>query len=141
MLKVSTGPPRLWGTGSAREAGQARGHPTWISAMTGPTSTLPAPSSRCSRRMYDGHTEDAFAARGCRWMNVSMRHLTDDEAARAAERTLYRSEARLRGILETADAAFASIDAEGLILDWNATAEEMFGWPREDALGRAVVET
>ena len=53
-----------------------------------------------------------------------MRHLANDDASRAAERTLYRNEARLRGILETSDAAFASIDAEGLILDWNGKADE-----------------
>jgi diguanylate cyclase (GGDEF)-like protein/PAS domain S-box-containing protein len=70
-----------------------------------------------------------------------MRPQANDQAARAAEQTLYRSEARLREILETSDAAFASIDAEGLILDWNGKAEEMFGWPREEALGRAVVKT
>ena len=70
-----------------------------------------------------------------------MRHLANDDASRAAERTLYRNEARLRGILETSDAAFASIDAEGLILDWNGKAEEMFGWRREEALGRPLLET
>ena len=70
-----------------------------------------------------------------------MRPQANDQAARAAEETLYRSEARLREILETSDAAFASIDAEGLILDWNGKAEEMFGWTREEALGRTVVKT
>jgi diguanylate cyclase (GGDEF)-like protein/PAS domain S-box-containing protein len=70
-----------------------------------------------------------------------MRHLADDEESRAAKRTLYRTEARLRGVLEASDAAFASIDAEGLILDWNGKAEDMFGWRREEAVGRALVET
>jgi Amt family ammonium transporter len=57
------------------------------------------------------------------------------------ERALYRSESRLRSILDGADAAFVSVDAEGLILDWNAEAEAMFGWARGEALGRMVIET
>jgi diguanylate cyclase (GGDEF)-like protein/PAS domain S-box-containing protein len=54
-------------------------------------------------------------------------------ATRAAEATLYRTETRLRGIL-------AAVDGEGLVLEWNATAEAMFGWSRQDALGRMLVE-
>ena len=70
-----------------------------------------------------------------------MRPVTNDDATRAAEQTLYRSEARLRWILNASDAAFASVDAEGLILDWNGKAEDMFGWGREEALGRPLVAT
>jgi diguanylate cyclase len=65
----------------------------------------------------------------------------DDPASGPAEETLYRSEARLRGLLDATDAAFVSIDAEGLILEWNGKAEDMFGWGREEALGRALLET
>jgi diguanylate cyclase (GGDEF)-like protein/PAS domain S-box-containing protein len=61
-------------------------------------------------------------------------------ATRAAEATLYRTEDRLRGILAAADAAFVSVDAEGLVLEWNPTAEAMFGWSRQEALGRMLVE-
>ena len=61
--------------------------------------------------------------------------------AHSAERALYRSESRLRGILETADTAFLSVDHEGLILDWNAKAEALFQWPREEAVGRPLIGT
>src|SRR3954469_22780881 len=45
------------------------------------------------------------------------------EPAQVTQRTLYRGELRLRGILDASDAAFISVDTEGLILDWNASAE------------------
>ncbi len=62
------------------------------------------------------------------------------QAANPAAATLYRTEERLRGILAAADAAFVSVDAEGLVLEWNPMAEAMFGWSRQDALGRMLVE-
>jgi diguanylate cyclase (GGDEF)-like protein/PAS domain S-box-containing protein len=57
-----------------------------------------------------------------------------------AKRSLYRSEDRLRGILDASDAAFVAVDGEGLVLDWNAEAEAMFGCARGEALGRMVTE-
>jgi PAS domain S-box-containing protein len=33
------------------------------------------------------------------------------------------------------------IDAEGMIIDWNARAESIFGWTRMEALGQRLVET
>ncbi len=59
----------------------------------------------------------------------------------AAEHSLCNNEQRLREILGAAPVAFISIDAEGLILDWNAQAELVFGWPASDALGRKLTDT
>ncbi len=36
--------------------------------------------------------------------------------------------------------AFISVNHEGLITGWNLQAEDTFGWPRRDALGRSVAE-
>jgi len=47
----------------------------------------------------------------------------------------------LRLIVENAHDAFFSIDATGKIIDWNPTAEQMFGWPRNMAIGRNIAET
>jgi diguanylate cyclase (GGDEF)-like protein/PAS domain S-box-containing protein len=58
----------------------------------------------------------------------------------AAEEALCMSEQRLREILETAPVAFMSTDAEGLIVDWNAEAELLFGWSRSEALGRTLAQ-
>src|SRR5437868_4496837 len=60
---------------------------------------------------------------------------------RRAERVARESEARLRLILETAHEAFISMDAKGTITDWNEEAETVFGWSREEAVGRSLAET
>jgi PAS domain S-box-containing protein len=60
---------------------------------------------------------------------------------RAAEQALLESEERTKAILRTANDAFVALDLGGRILDWNAQAERMFGWLREEAIGRMLVGT
>ena len=43
--------------------------------------------------------------------------------------------AHLRAITDTALDAFIEQDENGLITDWNAAAERLFGWPRAEAIG------
>jgi PAS domain S-box-containing protein len=62
------------------------------------------------------------------------------EAAERAE-ALRVSEQLTRAIVESAHEAFISVDPGGAIVDWNQQAAETFGWAREEALGRSVVET
>lgn len=57
------------------------------------------------------------------------------------EKGLRESEARLRAVLNSALSAVVVADDQGGILDWNARAEKMFGWSREEALGRNLTET
>ncbi|MFQ5873894.1 MAG: PAS domain S-box protein, partial [Dehalococcoidia bacterium] len=59
---------------------------------------------------------------------------------RRAEDALRWSEERHRRIIETAHDAFVSIDSNGSITDWNAQAEMIFGWPRQEAVGRKLTE-
>ncbi|MDQ1665873.1 MAG: hypothetical protein QOH75_1904 [Actinomycetota bacterium] len=47
---------------------------------------------------------------------------------------------RTRSILETATDAYIGVDTDGLIDDWNAAAERVFGWPRGEALGQVLGE-
>lgn len=61
--------------------------------------------------------------------------------AREAEASLRESEAHTRHIVETALDAFIGMDAAGIITDWNAQAEQMFGWPRQEAIGRLLSAT
>jgi len=65
------------------------------------------------------------------------------ESVRAmeSEASLRESEAHTRRIVETALDAFIGMDAGGVITDWNAQAEQMFGWPRQEAIGRLVSAT
>ncbi len=65
----------------------------------------------------------------------------ESEWARAAEAALLQSQERNRVIVDTALDAVISMDAGGIITDWNAQAVNIFGWEREEALGRRVSET
>ena len=43
-------------------------------------------------------------------------------------------------ILEIAQNAFVTFDADGRVVEWNPRAEELFGYSRQEALGRDVAE-
>jgi PAS domain S-box-containing protein len=51
---------------------------------------------------------------------------------------LESSEQRSRLILETALNAFLEFDPQGILTDWNARAEETFGWQRFQAIGKRI---
>jgi two-component system, cell cycle sensor histidine kinase and response regulator CckA len=59
----------------------------------------------------------------------------DAEAAHAAFR---ESETRTESILDAALDAVITMDAHGLVLSWNARAETLFAFSREEALGREL---
>ena len=40
--------------------------------------------------------------------------------------------------MDTAGDAIVSIDDASVILDWNPTAERIFGWRRDEAVGRVL---
>jgi PAS domain S-box-containing protein len=58
-----------------------------------------------------------------------------------SENELRESETRSRSIISTSHDAFVAIDQSGVITDWNAQAENTFGWSRKEALGRRLSET
>src|SRR6185436_20780853 len=58
----------------------------------------------------------------------------------AARRALEDMSRRARLLIDTANDAVVTIDSQSVIMDWNRTAERMFGWPREDAVGRVITE-
>ena len=57
------------------------------------------------------------------------------------EEALRESEERARSIVDTAYDAFISIDALSVMTEWNRQAEVMFGWSREEAVGRRLSDT
>ncbi len=65
----------------------------------------------------------------------------ESEWARAAEMALLQSQERNRVIVDTALDAVITTDADGAITDWNAQASRIFGWTREEALGRRLSPT
>ncbi|HTK86513.1 MAG TPA: response regulator, partial [Nitrospiraceae bacterium] len=58
-----------------------------------------------------------------------------------AESALRKSEERVRSIIDTALDAVIGMDERGHILDWNRRAETIFGWTREEAVGRELGDT
>ncbi|MEO6553004.1 MAG: PAS domain-containing protein, partial [Nitrospiraceae bacterium] len=62
---------------------------------------------------------------------------------RVTERTrqLEASKMHMQRVLTTALDAFIGMDAAGIITDWNVQAEQMFGWPRQEAIGRLLSAT
>jgi PAS domain S-box-containing protein len=80
--------------------------------------------------------------RAASWLRAEYQQAQQESAwARAAEAALLQSQERNRAVVDTALDGVITIDASGLITDWNAQAEKMFGWSREDVLGRRLSET
>lgn len=50
------------------------------------------------------------------------------------------SERHYRDVFNHAPLAFLLFDRQGYILDWNRTAEQIFGWRRDEVLGRDVID-
>lgn len=57
------------------------------------------------------------------------------------EMALRESEERTRLILDTALDAVVTLDEHGRIIGWNSQAEQMFGWSRQEIIGKPVVST
>jgi PAS domain S-box-containing protein len=65
----------------------------------------------------------------------------ESEWAKAAEAALLQSRERTRAIVDTAMDGVVTMDAEGIITEWNAQAARIFGWNREEVLGRLLADT
>lgn len=64
----------------------------------------------------------------------------DMTEARLAEESLRESEQLARNIVETALDAFVQTDDRSTILNWSSRAEQLFGWHRDEALGRNAID-
>ena len=57
---------------------------------------------------------------------------------RRAELAVRESETRTRAVIDSALECVISIDASGMITEWNPAAESTFGWTREEAVGQEM---
>lgn len=77
---------------------------------------------------------------GLRELNATLETRVQ-ERTMALEAAVAASDAgkrRIRAILDTALDAFVGVDAAGRVIDWNPRAEQIFGWARDEVLGRSV---
>ena len=63
---------------------------------------------------------------------------TVDRKFSTQSQALESSEQHFRLIVETALDAFLEFDSDGMLTEWNARAEEIFGWQRFEAIGKKV---
>lgn len=78
-----------------------------------------------------------FVLDGRQVVLVTAHDVTD---RKRAERALRGSEARKAAMLDTALDAIITIDHEGKITEFNAAAEQIFGYSRKEAMGRRMAE-
>ncbi len=64
----------------------------------------------------------------------------DVTSRREAEKALFESESRLHAIFETAMDAVIQLDEKGIIIDWNRRAEKIFGWKRDEMIGKSLID-
>ena len=85
----------------------------------------------------------AFAGIGASLLLALLTWLLVYGKTRATEdaKEIAQSEERLAAVIDTAMDAVVEIDAGGIITGWNSQAEKIFGWPRDEAIGRLLHET
>ena len=64
----------------------------------------------------------------------------DMTESRKAQETLRENEKMARNIVETALDAFVQTDQQYAVLNWNSQAETMFGWQREEVVGKNLID-
>ena len=67
---------------------------------------------------------------------------SQDDAAllRRAEQELHESQEHNRLIVESALDAIITIDHDGRITEFNPAAQQIFGWPRAEVIGRELAQ-
>jgi PAS domain-containing protein len=77
---------------------------------------------------------------GIVWVNAAHLERTDQERRRARS-DLQSREEHTRLIVDTSLDAVITMDARGAITGWSKQAESLFGWTRQEAIGRSLAQT
>jgi PAS domain S-box-containing protein len=64
-----------------------------------------------------------------------------EEAEKALRRLATGAEQQARSMVDTALDAVVLMNAEGVITEWNRQAEEIFGWKKDEAVGKRLSRT
>jgi PAS domain S-box-containing protein len=63
---------------------------------------------------------------------------TAKDQAESATAELLVTVERTRKLIDTANDAVVTINAESTVIDWNSAAERIFGWSRDEAMGQKI---
>lgn len=89
----------------------------------------------------DGTACVTHVARDISWQFDTTARLRDEISRRTdAERNLVDATQRLQALITSANDAVVTIDERSRIIDWNDAAQRMFGWSRDEALGRTLTD-
>ncbi|WP_028103622.1 sensor histidine kinase [Pseudoduganella violaceinigra] len=74
-------------------------------------------------------------------LSRTLNSLVANLEGRVSARTSQLREAmqRIAAIIDSAQEAFVAIDPDGHVTDWNPAAERMFGWQRDEVLGKSYI--
>jgi PAS domain S-box-containing protein len=106
----------------------------------------PARSARLREKAFHTRTESGqdwvtHIARDVSWQFDTTAQLRAEISRRTdAERSLSDATQRLASLIATANDAVITIDEGNHIVDWNNAAERIFGWKREEAIGRDLAD-
>jgi two-component system sensor histidine kinase/response regulator len=94
-------------------------------------------------RFRDTLTRLRDAERELRDLNADLEKRISERTRELTESMLIaeESEAKLQTIVDTALDAVVRMNPEGHIVGWNTQAERIFGWSRDEALGRELDQT
>jgi PAS domain S-box-containing protein len=84
--------------------------------------------------------EDGFAAHQCERLTEMTGSAGVALANALALEHSDRVAALNHSILESAQDCYVAVDEKGIVLAWNHTAEQVYGFPSEEALGRSMAE-
>ncbi len=72
-------------------------------------------------------------------VNQMIEYSLDITERKEAEEALKKSEAKYQNLIENANNAIISTNKEGIIISFNIRAEEMFGYSRDEILGKSIL--
>jgi PAS domain S-box-containing protein len=126
----------LWSRGSERILGWTEDE---VIGKVPPVD-FPAEPSETTLRRQDGAAVDV-EVQAAPWPEGMVVILTDIRPRRKAQSEIFdltRAERRFRELLEAAPDAIIEIDREGRVMLLNAVTEKMFGYARQELLGKSM---